>query len=85
MREYGTGLKSYNPNTEGGEKGAKTAKCEKRIPNLEIPLGLARKELRIADACSTRMALFKNFHTVGSCFKLHNKKHDIVFFNPEKR
>ena len=51
------------------QKKPKTAKREKRIPNLRNPVGSARKRLRIANVFSTRMALLENARAGGIAFK----------------
>ena len=53
----------------GCQKKLKTAQREKRNPNLSIPVGSARKRLRISHVLSTMMALLKNSRAGGSGFK----------------
>ena len=67
----------------GCQRKPKTAKREKRIPNLRTPVGSARKRLRISHVLSTMMALLKNSRAGGSGYKFRLKKH--CFFNAKYR
>ena len=61
------------------QKRAKMVQRENSMPNLEIPLGLARKWLNNADTCSTMFASCKNRTKFGKFIKIVTE--NINFLN----
>ncbi len=80
LDRYGHHFRPQKASEKSGcQKKLKTAQREKRNPNLSIPVGSARKRLRISHVLSTMMALLKNCRAGRSGFKFRLKT--LCFFD----